>query len=454
MLSRRDWVFFGGSAGNDAAIDIHISDEQEIIIGGEFWREAQFGDIVLNSEGSTKALFVLSIDQDGFVQEQHVINGTGAKNMAGLEIVEDEIYVSGSFSDTLFIDDTQEVAISTEDIFLLKLDRQGFEPWIQKFGLEGIHTTADLSWDPLNEQFIISGNFVGFTAVAGDTIQTNTFDEDLFVIATSILGEGLWIQKAGGQFEDINLDLCLDPDGNIFLTGWYRGIINFSDGSQINTGGIMNSDAYLIKYSPNGQLLWARTIGDIVGTEFGTGLAFINNQLIWCGYYNEAFEIDGVVFSQPPGIFNGFIATFNPDGSIDDGNSITSSNAALPIGIFPVGNGYTLFGEFSGTIALDQTFDSGANFFGFSTSVQDIIQSTSSELVGQNIVVFPNPFMSEINIELEDSPQDIRIFGVDGRIYYQSKEQKQVHQINLGHLASGIYFWQTGTGETGKVIKK
>ena len=145
----------------------------------------------------------------------------------------------------------------------MKLDRQGFEPWIQKFGLEGIHTTADLSWDPLNEQFIISGNFIGFTAVAGDTIQTNTFDEDLFVIATSILGEGLWIQKAGGQREDINLDLCLDPDGNIFLTGWYRGIINFSDGSQINTGGIMNSDAYLIKYSPSGQLLWARTVGDL-----------------------------------------------------------------------------------------------------------------------------------------------------------------------------------------------
>lgn len=445
-----EWVFYGGSNGSDKAIDIQIDDNGDIVIGGEFWLEAQFGDLTLMTEGSTKSLFIIKLDADGNVLSDHTINGTETKNMNGIELIGNDIYVSGSFSGSLFLSATTAIANANRDIYILRLDNGTKDGWIQHYGLEGNNDSVDFSWDEVNEQFIVSGEYVGSIAVGGDTIAINTFDQDMFVAAFNIDGEGLWLQKAGGQFEDCNEAHCLDEEGNIYLTGSYRGIINLSDGSQINTGGVSNVDAYIIKYSPEGQPLWARGLGDLSNTEIGTNIAIANDQLYWTAYHDGAFSIDGNDFPDSESTFNGLVAVFDAEGVLRRAVPLTGTNAVIPRGVIPEGQSTYLFGDFQGEVALDQIYNSSA-FASFHVSVKDLILS-SSTLVQQNIKVYPNPVLQFLNIELEERAEHVELFDVQGFMIYQSREKKLSHIIDFSRLGSGIYFWRTASGAHGKVI--
>jgi len=453
VAGEAEWVFFGGSNGSDSAVDIHLDNNEDIIIGGEFWLEAQFGDITLVTEGTTKALFVLKLNQNGEVIAEHTINGTGAKNMRGISLIEEDIYVSGSFSDTLFLPSTVAVALSDQDIFLLKLDQVAGEGWIQNYGVEGDSDTSDFSWDEVNQQFVVTGEYLGRIAVADDTIQTNTFDQDVFVAAFSILGEGLWLEKAGGQFEDFNLAHSLDDEGNIYLTGFYRGIIGFSDGSEINTGGQFNSDAYLIKYNSTGEKVWARTLGSMQGRETGTNLAYADERIFLTGFYDFAFTIDDLSLPESEYLFNGLVAVFDTEGNLDRGIPLICDNTVVPNGVIPDEECTFVYGDFVGTLVLDQPYNV-ENFSAFQVCIRDLILSSTNIMEEQSIQVYPNPVAELLNINLERDAQRVTLFDVRGVLMYQSNEKRLAHTIDCSRLVSGIYFWRTESGAAGKIIKK
>jgi len=447
-----EWIFFGGSAASDLASDMKLNKNGELVIGGSFWSEATFGEVTLNSGGSSKALFVLKLNTDGEVISQHVINGNGTKNMAGLALIENEIYVSGSFGERLFSASTEAFAKADLDIFVLKLNTVQGVDWIRNFGIEGKHEAIDFSWDNAQNQFIVSGHYIGQIAVQTDTIQTNTFDEDIFVAAFAADGTGKWLQKAGGQFEDFNSAHTLDKDGSIYLTGDYRGIINFADGSQINTGGIMNADSYLIKFDADGNNEWARTLGSLDSIEIGTDIFYFEDKIYWTGYCDNGFTIDDVSFISPTGIFNGMLAVFDKEGQIEEGLSIVGNNLTIPNGILPEVNGVNIYGDFMGKIELDQTYDSGGDFYGFQVLLKDFLSSSSSVFTS-SATAFPNPTSGVVNIILEDQAELISIFNANGLLVYSSPEQRLDHRIDLSGLAAGIYYWQVESGGVGKVFK-
>ena len=445
-----EWIFSGGSNGSDKSVDIQMDDNGEIVIGGEFWLEAQFGDLTLMTEGSTKSLFLIKLDQEGNVIMNETINGTSAKNMNGLELIGEDIYVNGSFSDSLFINSTAVLANADQDIFVLKMDNGNEAGWIQHYGVEGNNDSVDFSWDEANQQFVVSGEYLGSIAVANDTITINTFDLDMFVAAFDINGEGLWIQKAGGQFEDFNEAHCLDEEGNIYMTGSFRGIINFSDGSQINTGGVANVDAYIIKFSAAGELVWARNLGDLSNTENGTNIAYADGRLFWTAYYDGAFEIDGAGFNDSESTFNGLVAVFNTEGELERGFPLIGNDAVIPRGVIPEEQGTFVFGDFQGQVDLDQIYTSSA-FSSFHLSLTDLILSNAT-VIQQNIKAYPNPVSQYLRIELEESAEHVELFNLQGIVVYRSPEKGLSHSIDFRELASGIYFWRTESGAKGKVI--
>ncbi len=445
-----EWIFSGGSNGSDNSIDIEIDGTGDIVIGGEFWLEAQFGDVTLVTEGSTKSLFIIKLDADGNVLMNQTIDGTGTKNMNGIELIDDDVYVNGSFSDSLFLSSSTAVAQADQDIYLLKMDKENEAGWIQHYGLEGNTNSRDFSWDELNQQFIVSGEFFGRIAVANDTIAINTFDIDMFVAAFDINGAGLWIQKAGGQFEDFNEAHCLDEEGNIYLTGSYRGIIDFSDGSQINTGGVTNMDAYLIKFSPEGNKVWARTLGGMNTSEFGTSISYENERLFWTAYHDGAINIDGIAFLDTESTFNGIVGVYNVEGALKRAFSIVGNTSVIPRGAIPEGRTTYVFGDFLGEVNLDQIYEASA-FASFHANVLDLILSNTN-LVRQDIKTYPNPVSQFLQIALPEKAEHVEIINMQGSILYRSSEKGLSHTIDFTRFGPGIYFWRTESGAVGKVI--
>jgi uncharacterized delta-60 repeat protein len=72
-----------------------------------------------------------------------------------------------------------------------------------------------------------------------------------------------WVNRIDGPAHgsDHGHDVKTDPAGNILVTGWI----------ETSTG---NTDSYTVKYSPDGDLLWAKTYaGSATGVDYGYALA-------------------------------------------------------------------------------------------------------------------------------------------------------------------------------------
>lgn len=447
-----EWILFGGSAGNDFVSNLAFDESNNVVLGGSFTNEATFGPLTLESSGSSRTIFVITLSPDGDILEHQIVNGTGQKDIIGIEVVNNQIYIAGTFGDTLFMDDVNAVSTSNEDIFIMKLQDNTAPAWIENYGLEGNNETNDFSWNEPSQQFIISGQYDRKISVASDTIVTNTFDEDLFLAAFNLDGSGKWIRKLGGQLDDINEAHTTDEQGNIYLTGEYRGIINFDDGTQINTGGIGNSDAYLIKCNAQGDKVWARTLGD-AGNETGTDLIIEGDRIYWSCFYNKTFSIDGITFTEPNGFQAGAFGIFNiDDGQLEAKLTANSNSLLIPQGIATNTDGIVLYGEFSGEASFDQVFNV-ESFAGFATQIN--LQSVSTDAITKevDINVFPNPFSDVVNISFGDKARNVQIYSASGQLIYESAASLQNHEINLTEQVNGIYFWISDDGKTGKVVK-
>ncbi|MBK9510766.1 MAG: hypothetical protein IPO04_15565 [Cytophagaceae bacterium] len=111
----------------------------------------------------------------------------------------------------------------------------------------------------------VTGNFNG-TAVFGNTNYISTGDNDVFLAKYTSAGVFQWVRVAGSRAGDIALDVCLDPSGNVLITGYYFDAITFGNTILPYSGAC---DVFVTKYDPSGNVLWAKFAG-------GTGLDVSN----------------------------------------------------------------------------------------------------------------------------------------------------------------------------------
>jgi len=79
-----------------------------------------------------------------------------------------------------------------------------------------------------------------------------------FVLAQPPL-EHVWAQRVGSLSDNEKLwRMAVDESGNVFVTGAIRGTFTSGNVSVTSVGG---SDIVLLKYAPDGELLWGRAAG-------------------------------------------------------------------------------------------------------------------------------------------------------------------------------------------------
>ncbi|MCB9307928.1 MAG: SBBP repeat-containing protein, partial [Lewinellaceae bacterium] len=78
-----------------------------------------------------------------------------------------------------------------------------------------------------------------------------------------------FIGQAGGIDSEQGYGIAADAAGNIYVTGAFRGTATF-DSQTLSSSG--NSDAFVVKYDPTGNVLWA-IAGGGSGSDAGAGIA-------------------------------------------------------------------------------------------------------------------------------------------------------------------------------------
>ena len=218
-----------------------------------------------------------------------------------------------------------------EDVYLIKTDDNGNLLWSKTFG--GASREKGYS-----VQQTVDGGYI----ITGYTESFGAVNEDVYLIKTDGNGDLMWSKTFGGTGQDIGHSVKQTVDGGYIIAGirnndvyiiktdnqgdilWTRilGDGNSSSAFSIqqtidygyiivgstNSFGVGERDVYLIRMNENGDILWAKTFGDI-GVLSETGYSVQQTD-------DGGYIIAGERQKTDPGPYNVYLIKTNADGDL------------------------------------------------------------------------------------------------------------------------------------------
>lgn len=418
-----------------------------ITLFGSYNLQANFDSIELETSLGTKGLFLTQYNTEGEVQWAHSIEGNILSISGDMASGENgTLYITGYFYDTLIVQQDTLIANSTEgDLFVAKFTNDGILEWISQAGNDGIMRSTSIAIDS-NEDIIISGKFKGEASFSGETIQTNTADHDIFVAKLNNTGDFLWAKKIGGVFEEEFVSIAVDENRNIYMTGYFLGVMSSEEGWEIQTTGI-NLNAYLIQLNPNGLVNWGFSIGG-TNDDYGIDISVADDRIVVTGYFqNETNWGNGDLVAE--GGIDALVATYNLDGDLI--GMIPVSGEDFEIGSqvkFLPSNQILVGGSFNGTCIFDEDIYDSNGAYDVYWAIENISVSINEVKEEIPISFFPNPSSQYIYWDNKEN-RNVYLFDVVGRKILSSN----TGVMDVRHLIPGMYFLETeGIARTDKII--
>src|SRR5688572_21636884 len=131
-----------------------------------------------------------------------------------------------------------------------------------------VNTAGGVEWDIATDVAIdndgnnyVVGYFQNSSLAFGPYTITNHglgISQDLFVVKYDKSGQVLWAQGAGGPANDAAWSVAVDGTGNCYVTGYFQSDFAVFGTDTVHKDTVNNtSDIFLVKYSPQGNVLWA-----------------------------------------------------------------------------------------------------------------------------------------------------------------------------------------------------
>ncbi len=147
-----------------------------------------------------------------------------------------------------------------QDGFLAKVAPDGTVLWVDHIGGTGGDRLQGVAVDGAGDIYV-AGVSNGTIEVGGNTL-TLSSDFDLFLAKYAQNGAAIWAAKVGGPLNVENLVVGADAEGHAYIAGGFpSGGVTFGNTTLTSKGGY---DAYLLKYSDSGSLLWATSKGGVL----------------------------------------------------------------------------------------------------------------------------------------------------------------------------------------------
>lgn len=173
--------------------------------------------------------------------------------------------------------------------------------------------------------FFVTGYFTGKTACFGEITLINTDpsgqSHDAFIAKFDKSGKAIWAHSAGGASSDEGNAVCVDQTGNVYVTGDFRSAeISIGNCKFINSNPAgYDSDIFIAKYDPSGNLLWAKSAGGMKndrGTEITTDAS--GNVSVSGTLLSRTAKFADMIFANPDSVNSvmaiEFVAKYDQDG--------------------------------------------------------------------------------------------------------------------------------------------
>lgn len=238
-------------------------------------------------------------------------------------------YITGLFeSETLtFGSKTLTNTLETkEDIFVAKFDINGDCIWAKSFGGPGNEAGNKIVLDQTNNVLYVVGYMYGSFNFGGTPLTLIGY-KDVVLLKMDLDGNPIAGKNFGSNSDTNGKDICLDQNGNVFITGFFFGTsIDFGTGSLMNAGFV---NAFVAKFDPSLTNLWAQRIG---GSENDRGFGIDSDEdgaVYVTGSFNSpSISLGANTITNNDSRDNIFVAKYSETGSNLWANSIESPNGS------------------------------------------------------------------------------------------------------------------------------
>lgn len=232
--------------------------------------------------------------------------------------------------------------------------------WVNQFGAMQLQESRDITVDGSGNVYTVGyfENTVDFDPGVGVFNLTAVGGRNLFVSKLNSDGEFIWALTSGGSGSNEATSIYIDANGDIFLTGYYQGTVDFDPGvgvSEFTSEG--SYDVYVMKLNSSGDLIWVKTLG---GTSVDTGNSiYADSEGVYVtGRFQGTMDFDPSTSTTfeltPSGLVDMFILKLDINGNFGWAKSFgaTGANIGEAIVVDASHNIYTL-ARFNGVIDFD-----------------------------------------------------------------------------------------------------
>lgn len=271
--------------------------------GATFGPSESFQSYVARYEPSGDHVWSVPMTGTGQVFVRNVtINGSGQPALAG------------SFDANVVVDGQERITAGGNDVFYLRLNQAGGIATFVRFGGTGNDLGLGALFDRLGRVYLVGVTDGAIDFGGGITVESGGA-RDLFVVQISEQGVPQWAMTAGGPDDTADLVYCaVAPDGDLLVSGAFSGTMTFPDAPPLESQG--NSDIYLARVSPGGQVRWASRFGG-QGNDSSRGVAVgAGGEIAMTGEFAGTATFGGPDHDSL-GFLDMFVARYRPDGALD-----------------------------------------------------------------------------------------------------------------------------------------
>ena len=362
-----EWASSIGGGYNDEIYSIAETVDGGYIVGGYFTGNITVGDYTLTNNGGPDGM-VIKYDEEGEVEWASSIGGYYTDFINSVtETSDGGCIVGGYFCNSITIGDYTLTSNGSSDGMIIKYNSEGKVEWARSIG--GISNDEITSVSAIsNGGYIVGGYFYSSSITVGDYTLTNAGGTDGIVIKYDGNGEVEWARSIGGSEDEEITSVSEISDGGLIIGGNFESSsITVGDYTLNNNSNKNYSDGMVIKYSSDGEVEWARSIGGIRNDEITSVSAISNGGYIVGGsFYGESITVGDYTITNQ-GSYDGMMIKYSSDGEVEWAKSVGGSNTDSIESVTELSDGSIIAGAYfsSSTIETDgHTLINGGNYDG------------------------------------------------------------------------------------------
>ncbi len=358
------WARTWGGSDFDYGRGVAMDGSGNVYVAGSFMGTVDFdpdGGDPHTSNGSDD-IFLSKFDSSGNFEWARTWGG-GLDWDSGSGVAADwlgNVYVTGYFTGTVDFDPDggdSHTSNGKRDVFLSKFDSSGNFEWARTWGGSDYDSGNAVATDGSGSVYVTGGFYgtVDFDPDGSDPHTSNGWG-DVFLSKFDSSGTFQWARTWGGGSEDEGWGVAVDGSGIVYVTGWFRDIVDFDPGGGDPHTSNGWEDVFLSKFDSSGNFMWGLTWGGLAydygrgATTDGSGSVYIIGSFYW----TVDFDPGGGDPHTSNGGSDVFLSKFDSSGNFEWVRTWGGSSTDYGTGVTIDGSGNVyVTGKFSGTVDFD-----------------------------------------------------------------------------------------------------